>query len=79
MKFCKDCVHCTPAKSVPKPKLAAGVPPHTGWLCNATGFNVVTGDRVSREEKLCVDMRAGTAPCGNGALLFSAKANNSPR
>lgn len=70
MKFCKDCVHCSPA---PRSKQAKDSPPHTGWLCDAVGFNVVTGDRVSREQKLCVDMRNGTAPCGNGAHLFTAK------
>lgn len=73
MKYCKDCVHCTPPPPRSKQQKASGDPPHTGWLCDVVGFNVVTGHRVSREQKLCVDMRAGTAPCGNGALLFSKR------
>lgn len=73
MKFCKDCVHCTPA-TLSKVQKAQSAPPHTGWLCSVSQFNLVTGDRMNGEQKLCIDMRAGTGPCGNAALLFKARA-----
>ncbi len=73
MKYCKDCVHCTPPPPRTKKQAAAGDPPHTGWLCDAVGFNVVTGTRMTRETQLCANMRAGTGPCGNPGLLFSKR------
>lgn len=71
MRFCKDCRFAIPA-SLTKEQKASKVPAHTGWLCTAPNYNVVTGERVANAPLPCADLR-GNASCGPGAILFEKR------